>query len=317
MNQMPVSLNQPSVSTMPQQILHQQQQFIPTSTLYPSSGAQAQYMMQFPGALQPQSHLRIQQPPEQLQSQLPMEQQLQPQPPLEPQPLFEPHTYGNFNSVSSDISLHVSDNLKQKIWNGEFIELSQLLSSSSKKDQELHISFSNDKISVLPKKSNQQQVVSIEQWTDCFLIFMYIYTDRHPDQAKQLLHYMHTIRMASKRHKSGWLIYDEQFRLRKSKHPSSSWAVIDIELWMLCLTAPVNQTIQPVTLKPCFEFNNKGFCPKFKCPYQHRCLKCKESHPSINCIKSVSGNFRGGQASPRRFVAPQRTVGFRPNTSKQ
>jgi hypothetical protein len=31
-NQMPVSLNQPSVSTMPQQILHQQQRFIPTST---------------------------------------------------------------------------------------------------------------------------------------------------------------------------------------------------------------------------------------------------------------------------------------------
>jgi hypothetical protein len=56
---MPVSLNQPSVSTMPQQILHQQQQFITTSTLYPSSGAQAQYMMQFPGALQPQPHLRI------------------------------------------------------------------------------------------------------------------------------------------------------------------------------------------------------------------------------------------------------------------
>jgi hypothetical protein len=30
-HQMPVSSNQPSVSTMPQQVLHHQQQFIPTS----------------------------------------------------------------------------------------------------------------------------------------------------------------------------------------------------------------------------------------------------------------------------------------------
>jgi hypothetical protein len=30
--------------------------------------------------------------------------------------------------------------------------------------------------------------------------------------------------------------YDEQFRLKKSKNPSSSWGVIDNELWLIYLS---------------------------------------------------------------------------------
>jgi hypothetical protein len=31
----------------------------------------------------------------------------------------------------------------------------------------------------------------------------------------------------------GWVSYDEQFRLRKARVPQSSWADVDVELWLL------------------------------------------------------------------------------------
>ena len=50
---------------------------------------------------------------------------------------------------------------------------------------------------------------------------------------------MHIIRMAASRGYSlGWVNYDEQYRLRKATSPSSSWGVVDMELWMLCMSTP-------------------------------------------------------------------------------
>ena len=45
---------------------------------------------------------------------------------------------------------------------------------------------------------------------------------------------MYTIRLGAKRLAGhGWVHYDEQCRLRKALNPSSSWAVVDTELWLL------------------------------------------------------------------------------------
>jgi hypothetical protein len=50
---------------------------------------------------------------------------------------------------------------------------------------------------------------------------------------------MHVIKLAALRVSSlGWVSYDEQFRLRKARAPQSSWADVDVELWLLCVSAP-------------------------------------------------------------------------------
>jgi hypothetical protein len=46
--------------------------------------------------------------------------------------------------------------------------------------------------------------------------------------------HMHVIRLAASRVSNlGWVSYDEQFRLRKARAPQSSWADVDVELWLL------------------------------------------------------------------------------------
>ena len=50
---------------------------------------------------------------------------------------------------------------------------------------------------------------------------------------------MQTVRMAATReYAEGWIQYDEQYRLRKAHSPSSSWGVVDMELWMLLVSTP-------------------------------------------------------------------------------
>jgi hypothetical protein len=50
---------------------------------------------------------------------------------------------------------------------------------------------------------------------------------------------MHTVRMAaSMGYTLGWVNYVEQYRFRKATSPSSSWGVVDMELWMLRVSTP-------------------------------------------------------------------------------
>jgi hypothetical protein len=48
---------------------------------------------------------------------------------------------------------------------------------------------------------------------------------------------------ASRGYFLGWVNYDEQYRLRKATSPSSSWGVVDMELWMLCVSTPPSGNI--------------------------------------------------------------------------
>jgi hypothetical protein len=51
--------------------------------------------------------------------------------------------------------------------------------------------------------------------------------------------YMHVIRLAASRVSNlGWVSYDEQFCLRKARVPQSSWVDVDVELWLLYVSAP-------------------------------------------------------------------------------
>ena len=111
--------------------------------------------------------------------------------------------------------------------------------------------------------------------------------------------------------------YDEQYRLRKATSPSSSWGVVDVELWMLCVSTPPSGNIgfgnverqsrnsPPIahtshtvnlgstlncqrrsdTNKSVCRLFNRGLQCKFgkNCKYSHRCTKCNGNHPITNC----------------------------------
>jgi len=141
----------------------------------------------------------------------------------------------SFVSVFDPIGYHIPQKLKEQIWEGRFIDLSLLLKSA----RELNMAdesagdliIKGGKLAV-ERKVQQKSIYNINLWTLAFIIFTNIMIEKHPGKAQELLKYPRDIRLAAYRAPSAlaWVQYDEQFRLKKSRNPSSSWGVIDNEL---------------------------------------------------------------------------------------
>ena len=124
-------------------------------------------------------------------------------------------------------------NQQMSIIAGEYIDLALLLINSQASLSDNHtVIVSHGELLIEPKQQHKQ-IVNIETWTDAFLIFTSIYCTAHPLKFQDLLRYIHCIRLGSKRCSGGWKAYDKQFRVRMTQDPSSSWAVIDPELWLI------------------------------------------------------------------------------------
>jgi hypothetical protein len=116
-----------------------------------------------------------------------------------------------------------------------------------------------------------------------------------------MLKYIHTIRLGVK-HSQAWKNYDEQFRLRKLQDPTSSWALIDQELWLLYLYSnPSNPNVSSLgSGYKCYPFNYQGNCTTQFCSYSHNCLRCNGEHPLLNCPRQNINPNRFGEI-PQRF----------------
>ncbi|XP_069109307.1 uncharacterized protein [Argopecten irradians] len=198
-------------------------------------------------------------------------------------------------SVNNILGLHVSASVKLKITNGEYVELSQLLSNSMGDSHQAHrISLVDGELLIKPK--NQYPKISdISKWTDAFIIYISIYTAVHPEQLHGLLKYMQVVRLGALRCGGmDWIKYDEQYRLRKALNPQGAWGIIDNELYLLYMqpqrvSLSQTQTQNSNTLK-CFDYNYKGNCTRPNCSYSHKCIKCSGGHASMNCFKGNSNN---------------------------
>jgi len=139
-------------------------------------------------------------------------------------------------SITAPLGGHISILIKQKIINGEFVELGTLLPGYEKVPSHGFTISQTGVLAPLPPRS--RPILSIEQWTDAFLIFTAIFISQHPDRATELLKYTSIIRDAARKfHGSGWRDYDIEFRRRQASNPSQCWAVIDGELWCTILMA--------------------------------------------------------------------------------
>ena len=139
------------------------------------------------------------------------------------------------------------------------------------------------------------------------MIYASIMLEKWSSKGLELIKYMQTVRMAATRgYAEGWIQYDEQYRLRKAHSPSSSWGVVDMELWMLLVSTPKTtptfdsgfpkQQYQGSNNRQAdrsLEFNrrgsvckllNKGFCTfGKKCKFPHKCYKCNGNPPLTSC----------------------------------
>ena len=86
-------------------------------------------------------------------------------------------------------------------------------------------------------KSVTDKISSVDKWTDAFLIFSSIYLLEYLQKTQELLKYISVISEAASR--SPWFqcrSHDEQFLLRQALQVQS-WAVINSDLWLRCLSA--------------------------------------------------------------------------------
>ncbi|MCG7867876.1 MAG: hypothetical protein JAY74_16150 [Candidatus Thiodiazotropha taylori] len=243
--------------------------------------------------------------------------------------------------------IFIPDSIKNKIWNGEYVNLATLLkqnfTQSAYNDMSGTLAIINNQITIKQTPTKiRVPINSIQNWTDAFINYIIIYSLKHRDKTIDLLKYMAIVRGAAVNnpiHK--WLEYDTQFRLRMSKEPTKNWATIDGHLWLSCGLAG-DLTVVSQAAAPCYEYNFKGVCSRLNCSYAHTCIKCKVSHPASTCSlfqesKNANHSYRGfsnirpysvqpaeySAPGPRPFTArafsPAASFqhGYRPRMSKQ
>ncbi len=214
-------------------------------------------------------------------------------------------------SICGSIHSHLSTCIIEKIWQGEYVDFAILINKNNNEvKNQLNLTLSHDgNICVVPQKE-KLKFLTFELWSDAFLIFMFVYIEKHPEKAGELILYLNMIRKMNARY--GWAAaktYDENFRYRLAKNPTRSWSVIDGELFMFnCLPPSSNQN----HAKPnnnvnaqkgrnvCYAYN-RGNCSANNCKYDHRCSKCgHQNHPSVKCKVPFRGSQGGGsQGGPK------------------
>ena len=212
-------------------------------------------------------------------------------------------------SVCDPLGSNIPIATKEKIWKGEFVELSALLSSERpvRSQQQQRWAFSTQGQSIIAQQAAEEgkEIKGIFSWTNAFLIFASVFLEKHAGRAQELIKYAASIReFAQKMPNTAWLKYDHDFRRKMARNPQALWSSIDMELYakMLLQSTP-NIGWKPATPsaaqqtpqrnfrsqgRTCFAYN-AGTCTKTDsaCQYAHRCQTCnKPGHPRGRCFAS-------------------------------
>ena len=128
---------------------------------------------------------------------------------------------------------HIDSNLKEKIENGEYVDLDKLLP----KDKHYHFAgnYSDDErlewvqtqggTFLVPAKK-QTRINSFRKWEQAFRIFATIYCGKHPNRACEIWQYISVINTAAS--SFAWdnvYHYDMTFRQLMQFNPNRSWAI--------------------------------------------------------------------------------------------
>lgn len=163
------------------------------------------------------------------------------------------------------------------------------------------LQFINGKFSISSRE--QSTKLSINQWSSAFIVFMSIMLERFPAEAQELLKYFRDIRLAGSRSPNWWK-YDEQFRQLKASNSSSSWGIINVELWLINISSLVGLSTTPGQLNAQLSesshkipsatqspklitrnlYNSGHPCPFYpKCKFSHSCEACGGNHKKSTC----------------------------------
>lgn len=213
-------------------------------------------------------------------------------------------------SYENSLGLNLSQELKNKIIRGEYVELDKMLTNYNEPQKQTLVLVNGELHAT--EKSNRK-INNIQQWTDAFLIFSSVYLQAHPAKNLELLKYMRDVRLAASRCSNlGFMDYDQQFRLKRARHPTGSWGEVDSELWLLYIVNSNTKELTAVNtnqgqLRKCYTYNYQGSCFKTPCGYLHCCIKCNGNHPYALCSNRERGASQRGFGVSQSFRAQGRS----------
>uniref|UniRef100_A0A8W8MFZ0 C3H1-type domain-containing protein n=1 Tax=Magallana gigas TaxID=29159 RepID=A0A8W8MFZ0_MAGGI len=176
---------------------------------------------------------------------------------------------------------HIPPKLKQKFWEGKFIDLALLLKFTIE----------------LANEIESKEELQIREGKMC-LRYAGEISYKRTETVEIYAEYPHS---ASK--STDWYKYDEQFRLRKASDPHTSWGQINTKLWLLFVgndksplnsdqpqnpyTSPIKYQRRPNTICNnyfCNLYNSGKQCRFYpNCRFKHSCKYCDGTHAAINC----------------------------------
>lgn len=208
---------------------------------------------------------------------------------------------------SMGVADHVSEAMKERIWNYDYVDLAALLPSTAREHaaQTVTLSLCQGQNNGLGLQLNKpkQPALTLTQWEDAFLVYMGVYTMKHSHEAPDLCTYMKDIKDLGRRG-ANFLHYDKEFRaLRENKNkPRLPWNSIHQTLHFQATTpfrAPRNNYQNQGSAQSgarnsgprvppgyCSDFHTFGkYCSRYPCTYKHYCPYCpgQERHPGYKC----------------------------------
>ena len=125
------------------------------------------------------------------------------------------------------VTCHVEAKLKQKIQQGEFVELETLIPKSRgqqlKEDERLQQFVTKGGFTYWAPPERENKIASVRKWEQAFRVFAAIYCQANPGRSVEIWQYVHTINSASV--SFAWenvYYYDITFRQMISEKPQRS-----------------------------------------------------------------------------------------------
>ena len=241
---------------------------------------------------------------------------------------------GTGNGLTDDdffhMTCHIDPAMKNKIENGQFVDLDKLLPKKNFPFQARVMHTNETKLEwvqsdghtyLVPAKSNSR-INCFRRWEQAFRMYTTIYCTKNPSRAREIWQYVSVINMASMSY--NWdnvYNYDIVFRELMEFNTKRSWAVIYNQMWNLSMTTPLASTSSGMgsnnhkfssnnnnsnssgqlkkKLDYCWSFNKRMKC-KFgrKCKFIEKCSYCDSpAHGVVNCDKLDDKRREGGGSS--------------------
>ncbi|KAJ1156491.1 hypothetical protein NDU88_009210 [Pleurodeles waltl] len=188
------------------------------------------------------------------------------------------------------LAAHVSAEVKEKIWKGEFVDIFSLIRA---KRREVEVKEKETKSSFYGERKPKVEE-SITNWLFGFNVFMSVLLEKKPELGRSLIYYANKIMKAQHTYGgTAWLEYYRDFRWAKVEDPSIGWDQTEVNVWLECVN---NKGSGTLLFRPQLSGEKKGSCwafnrkmctrPTGTCKFRHNCSFCGHpSHPESKCIK--------------------------------